>query len=160
LRAALLEAKLENMAQIRGGVIIIEDDKVALIQRINAKGTYFLFPGGGVEEGETVEEAAMREAWEELGVEVQLAGLVAVVEFGPHEQHYYLAQIVNGVFGSGTGEELVSDAASPAGTYTPAWLQQSRLQEYNVRPVELAKLIQANSLKVNSTPLRITEEPQ
>lgn len=148
------------MAQIRGGVIIIEDDKVALIERVNAKGTYFLFPGGGVEEGETVEEAAVREAWEELGVEVQLVGLVAVVEFDQNEQHYYLAQIVNGVFGNGTGKELASAAASPAGTYKPVWLRQSRLHEYNVRPVKLAELIQANSLKVNPTPLLIAEKPE
>jgi 8-oxo-dGTP pyrophosphatase MutT (NUDIX family) len=148
------------MAQIRSGVIIIEYGKVAVIQRVNFKGTYFLFPGGGVEKEETVEEAAMREAREELGVEIVLAGLAAVVEFGQNEQHYYLAQIISGVFGSGQGEELSSIAASPAGTYTPVWLPQSRLHEYDVRPAELARLIQANSLEINSTPLRIKEEPR
>ena len=148
------------MARIRSGVIIVQDDKVALIKRINAKGTYYVFPGGGVEAGETLEEAALRETWEELGVEVRLAGLAAIVEFGQSEQHYYLAQIVSGVFGNGTGQEFASPAGSPAGTYTPVWLEQSDLHKYNVHPAELAELIAANSLRAITPPLRIIEQPQ
>ncbi|MBV9470491.1 MAG: NUDIX domain-containing protein [Abitibacteriaceae bacterium] len=146
------------MAQLRSGVIIIEDDKVALIERVNARGTYYLFPGGGVEAGETSEAAAKRESWEELGVEIELMGLVAVVRFGCSEQHYHLARIVGGIFGSGTGEEFTSTPDSPAGTYRPVWLERSRLQQYNVRPVALAELVVAGSLQAGSALLRIDEQ--
>lgn len=36
------------------------------------------FPGGGVEAGETVEEAAVREVWEETGVRVRVEGQLGV----------------------------------------------------------------------------------
>jgi len=53
-------------------VVIVQAGRVALIKRVRAGRTYYLFPGGGVEEGETPEQAAIREAHEELGVEVEL----------------------------------------------------------------------------------------
>jgi 8-oxo-dGTP pyrophosphatase MutT (NUDIX family) len=56
----------------RAGIILIENDKVALIERHRAGLDYYVFPGGGVDEGETPEQAAVREAFEELGVEVAI----------------------------------------------------------------------------------------
>ncbi|MCZ7673966.1 MAG: NUDIX domain-containing protein [Chloroflexi bacterium] len=38
--------------------------------------SYFVVPGGGVEEGETVIEAAHREAAEETGLQIELGGLL------------------------------------------------------------------------------------
>lgn len=49
----------------RAGIVLIEDDKVALIERHRAGLDYFVFPGG-VDEGETPEQAAVREARELL----------------------------------------------------------------------------------------------
>ncbi|MCC6569407.1 MAG: NUDIX domain-containing protein, partial [Anaerolineales bacterium] len=54
----------------RAGVVLIENNKIALIERHRAGLEYFVFPGGGVDEGESPEQAAVREAMEELGVEV------------------------------------------------------------------------------------------
>jgi len=56
----------------RGAVVIVDDEKVALIERVRGGRTYYLFPGGGTEEGETPEDAARREACEELALSVQL----------------------------------------------------------------------------------------
>ncbi len=56
--------------RIRAGIVLIEGDKVALIERHRAGLEYFVFPGGGVDEGESPEQAAIRETMEELGVEV------------------------------------------------------------------------------------------
>lgn len=55
----------------RGSVVIVENDKVGLIQRIRDGSVYFVFPGGGIENEETPEEGAKREAFKELGVEVK-----------------------------------------------------------------------------------------
>lgn len=52
----------------RGSVVIVENDKVGLIQRIRDSSVYYVFPGGGIENGETPEEGAKREAFEELVV--------------------------------------------------------------------------------------------
>ena len=56
------------MIRNRGAAIIVQEGKIALIKRIREEETYYVFPGGGIEEGETPEEATKREVYEELGV--------------------------------------------------------------------------------------------
>ncbi len=46
--------------------IIIKDGKIALIK--SKKGGWYKFPGGGIEEGETAADAAIRETLEETGL--------------------------------------------------------------------------------------------
>lgn len=46
----------------RGSVVIAENGKVILIKRVRNESVYYVFPGGGIEEGETPEQAAKREA--------------------------------------------------------------------------------------------------
>ena len=125
----------------RAGIVLIEDHKVALIERHRAGLDYFVFPGGGVEEGETLEQGAVREAMEELGVEVSLKQKVAVIHFYQSTQHYFLAERISGEFGSGIGEEY-SDADPDEGVYVPVWMRIDELPQHEkVFPAEVAKLI-------------------
>jgi 8-oxo-dGTP pyrophosphatase MutT (NUDIX family) len=67
--------------RVRAGIVLIRDGKVALIERHRAGLDYFVFPGGGVDEGESPEQAAIREAMEELGVQVAIKQkIVAPIE--------------------------------------------------------------------------------
>src|SRR5512142_1126382 len=92
--------------RIRAGIVLIQDHKVALIERYRAGLDYFVFPGGGVDEGETPEQAAVREAMEELGVEVAIKQKVFEIQFGlKSRQVYFLTEQVGGEFGTGAGEE-------------------------------------------------------
>ncbi len=59
------------MTRNRGAAIIVQEGKIALIKRIREDETYYVFPGGGIEEGETPEEATKREIFEELGVHIK-----------------------------------------------------------------------------------------
>ena len=127
--------------QYRSGVVIVQDGKVALIRRKRQGMVYYLFPGGGVEEGETPEQAAMREAEEELGLQVQLARLLTVVTFKGTTQYYYEARVAGGVFGSGRGEELGFSEHESTGSYAPIWLPLSKLGEHDVRPAQLARAL-------------------
>ena len=61
--------------------VVIENDRVALIRRGRppAYGKWSL-PGGAVELGETVEKAVVREVREEIGLEVEVLELVAMLD--------------------------------------------------------------------------------
>ena len=137
----------------RAGIILIEDDKVALIERHRAGLEYYVFPGGGVDIGETSEQAAIREAMEELGVEVAIRQEVAVIQFDQSTQVYFLVDRVSGEFGTGTGEEYTdSDPGDPQeGVYVPVWMSMDELLgQEKVFPANLAKLVLAS--KTNGWP--------
>lgn len=128
--------------RIRGGVILLGDDGLAAIERVRDGQGYHTFPGGGCESGEDPARAAIREAYEELGLAVRLDGLAATVYFGASEQHYFAAHVVGGVFGSGTGEEMHSTATSASGTYRAVWLPLANAVDADLRPKALAARMQ------------------
>lgn len=143
----------------RAAVVLVREDAVALIKRVNDRGEYFVFPGGGVQDGETLEEAAAREAHEELGVDVEIGRRLAVVQYRGREQHFFAAELVGGAFGTGTGPEYSPPPGSPRGTYTPMWIPLNKLRRYNVRPAWLVDLLEAGLDTVSGEPLRFVEEP-
>jgi len=57
-------------------VAVIDDGKVLLTKREDFE--VWCLPGGGVEDGESMAEAAIRETWEEAGIQVELTRLVGV----------------------------------------------------------------------------------
>lgn len=130
--------------RIRAGIVLIQNDKVALIERYRGGIHYFIFPGGGVDEGESPEQAAVREAMEELGVEVAIKQKVAEIQLGyKSRQIYFLAEQIGGEFGTGKGEEFAdSNLDNPQkGMYIPIWMTVDELPEHaNVYPAEVAKL--------------------
>jgi 8-oxo-dGTP diphosphatase len=125
----------------RGSVVIVDNEKVGLIQRIRDGSIYFVFPGGGIESGETPEECAKREALEELGVVVKINECIAQVEFNG-TQYFFLSEIVNGTFGTGQGEEYI-DEKRDRGTYLPLWVDIEKLLSIDVKPKEVALKIQS-----------------
>jgi ADP-ribose pyrophosphatase YjhB (NUDIX family) len=68
------------------GVIIISDERALLTRRGNPprRGAWSL-PGGGIEVGETAREAARREVSEELGIQIDLYGVIDVVDIITHD---------------------------------------------------------------------------
>ncbi|GGA60727.1 NUDIX hydrolase [Ornithinibacillus halotolerans] len=125
----------------RGAVVIIENDKVALIKRERENSVYYVFPGGGVEseKGETPIDAAKREAIEELGVEVKINKLFSEVQFNG-TQYFFLAETTNGLIGTGKGEEYTNKERN-RGTYEPMWIEINELTKMDVRPKEVAEQI-------------------
>ena len=131
--------------RIRAGIVLIKDNKVALIERHRAGLDYFVFPGGGVDEGESPEQAAVREALEELGVHIVLKRRIAEVQLGQKShQVYFLAEQVGGEFGTGTGEEFTDpDPKHPQkGIYLPIWMPINELPQHtNVYPADVSRLV-------------------
>ncbi|EZP58667.1 MULTISPECIES: NUDIX domain-containing protein [unclassified Exiguobacterium] len=112
-----------------------EQDEIALIRRDKPNETYYVFPGGGKDDGESLEETAIREAHEELGVDVELNGIAAIVRFNGFDNPYFWAKAIGGRFGTGMGEEFEEEGSG----YTPVWIKRSELPSLPIRPPSLAK---------------------
>ena len=128
----------------RAGIVLIKDNKVALLERHRAGLDYFVFPGGGVDDGESPEQAAIREAMEELGIEIVIKQKVAEIHFEQSKQVYFLVEWVGGEFGTGSGEEFSdSNPSDPQeGIYVPIWMAVDELIEHdNIYPVDLTNLV-------------------
>jgi 8-oxo-dGTP pyrophosphatase MutT (NUDIX family) len=133
---------------VRARVVLVEDGRIALIERHRDGQHYFLFPGGGVESGETAAAAAIREAWEELGVRVEIGEVLYDEEFGDARFVYFSARIVGGEFGTGAWPDHAARterARELSGTHTPVWLRLTELDGLDVRPRELVDLLRAQS---------------
>lgn len=131
--------------RIRAGVVLIQDGRVALIERRRAGTEYFVFPGGGTDEDETPEQAAVRESMEELGIEVTIKQKIAEIHYGQKSrQVYFLVEQTGGEFGTGTGEEYTdSDPENPEeGIYVPIWMPIEKLSGYqNIYPDSVARQV-------------------
>lgn len=60
----------------RAVVVIIKDEQILLMHRFSNAQEYYCLPGGNVEDNETVEQAAIREAKEEATLDVKLDRLL------------------------------------------------------------------------------------
>jgi len=74
-----LKVEAHRCIGLTADVVILHGDGVVLIKRKHEPfKDHYALPGGFVEYGETVEEAALREAKEETGLDVRLIKLVGV----------------------------------------------------------------------------------
>jgi mutator protein MutT len=131
--------------RIRAGIVLIQDGKVALIERHRAGIDYYVFPGGGVDEGETPDHAAVREAKEELGIEVAIKQKIAEIQLGQKsKQIYFLVEQISGECGTGDGEEYTDADPENAeeGVYIPIWMPIAELPLHqNIHPADVTKLL-------------------
>ena len=69
-------------------------------RRLQKDGTYkeyYIIPGGGIEENETLEQAVIREVKEELSVDIEVEGYIGSEEFDRNIAHLYKCNIVSGI---------------------------------------------------------------
>ena len=88
------------------GVVVLAFNKVLMIRRSKPpRMGYWSLPGGAQELGETVFQAASREVKEETGLDVEILGIIDVVDSiepddkGKVQYHYTLIDVVATVYG-------------------------------------------------------------
>jgi 8-oxo-dGTP pyrophosphatase MutT (NUDIX family) len=126
--------------RIRAGCILIEDGRLALIERHRGELHYFTFPGGGVDEGEAHEATAIREMLEETGLQVKIIRKIADVYFNGNLQPFFLVEKIGGEYGTGTGEEF-GEYDPVHGSYHPVWMPLTEILSNNVVPRPLAEIV-------------------
>lgn len=122
----------------RAVAIILHEGKVLLMHR-NRKGfDYYVFPGGGVEAGETVEEAVVREVEEETCLKIRLDRCLYYHDYNDEsDQYYYLCEYLSGIPKLGEANEKESMRKNGQNIYEPIWVDVCRLKKMLVYPLEI-----------------------
>lgn len=86
---------------IRPGVLLVKENKILVAKSKYSTSEFYLLPGGGIEDFESVEETAIREVKEETNYDIKIIKLIYVKEWivkdkANHLDMIFLGEIVNG----------------------------------------------------------------
>jgi 8-oxo-dGTP diphosphatase len=131
--------------------LIIRDSHLLTIAKRDAKGMWYLLPGGGQKHGETLEQALKRECLEEIGAVVKVHNLVFVREFiGKNHlekcadvEWCKLVHAVDFIFACSIPDNyIVGNGKLPDdGQEKVEWLPITKLNEYRIYPSTLKDLL-------------------
>ena len=116
--------------------VIIKENKILLMRRMKNGQEYYVFPGGGVKEGESTETAIIREIREELSLDAKIDKLLFEIENQGRQEYYYLIKEFSGQPQLG-GEE--KQRMSADNQYYPVWIEFNELKSLDNLYPELAR---------------------
>ena len=124
--------------RVSGRAVIIEDGKVYTIFRRKVTDgvakEYYVLPGGGQEEGESLEETVIRELKEEFDVDIEILGYLGSNEYKDTVGYYFHCKITNGT-PTISGEEL--DRMTEENLYEVRLLDLDKLDDLDAPMREL-----------------------
>ena len=101
---------------------------------------YYTFPGGGLEEGESLEEGTIREIKEEFGITVEVLRKVYELYSEKFEQkeYFFLCKYVDGEFGTGDGPEFSNNPKyKDSGKYILEIVSRDKVKDILLLPPEI-----------------------
>ena len=134
--------------RIRVAGILPINDGFAFMHRTGVKnhpiGDYYTFPGGGLEENETLEDGVKREIKEEFGVEVEVLKLLYETSNSnnskniPTKEYFYLCRYIGGEFGTGNGPEFSNNPKyADRGKYIPEIVERRDIENITLLPEDI-----------------------
>lgn len=119
--------------------------EVLLVLHRHPDRSFWCFPGGGLEPGETVAAAAVREAEEETGLRVALEGVCHVQDRPDVDtvDVFYTARILGGTAALGTDPDR--PGAAPPVLTELRWVPLAEFPRHRVLPADLAAALAAGS---------------
>ena len=146
---------MDKFPKLAVDVLVAKDEKILLIKRKHEpfKGKYAL-PGGFVEYGETVEQAAVRECKEETGIDVELEGLLGVYSDPGRDPRWHIISVV--FFGSAKkGKPTASNETEDVGYRSLKEIENMELASDHETMIEDFKIIHmSDALSSISRPAR------
>lgn len=128
-------AALRGSVRERAGVIIVRDAHILLLHRHKNGREYYTIPGGGVEPGESLQQAAIREAKEETGLDVTLGR--ELWRYG-NRNYYFAVDAFSGVLRVGGPEGA---RQSLINRYRLEWVPLANLLDVDAGPVAIKRKI-------------------
>lgn len=127
--------------------IIIENNRILVMRRLKAGNQYYTLVGGGIKEGETLEQGVIREVLEETGLEVIQAQPV-FVELHPepyNEQYIFLCTVAphaeHITVAADSEEKKLADHSMQSNVHTPLWVDFGSFPHLAFRTPQLQEAI-------------------
>ena len=123
--------RVAGIIKINGGYAFMHRKNV--IKRKDFR-EYYTFPGGGLEENETLEEGVIREIKEEFGINVKVIKKLYEMysEKFNQREYFFLCKYESGVFGTGDGPEFSKN---------PEYKESRRIFTRNIKKEEIENLL-------------------
>lgn len=129
---------------MRAGAIILDKNtnNILLIHRFFQGREYYVFPGGGVEEGESVEEAAVREIKEETGLDAKIDKKLCEFynNFDKRMNHFFLVTEFDGKVELG-GPEAKRNSVEDK--YILEWHKIDDVEKIPLFPAEMKEIVKS-----------------
>ena len=117
--------------RIRAVAVVLREEKLLVMHRRRGGREYAVLPGGGIEEGESVQDAVLRELHEETGLRGRVGDLLPVpIESGAPT--LYLTVQVDGTELELGGPER--ERADEQNIYRPAWVPPAEVEALDLVP--------------------------